>query len=115
MLKMTIPIGKLLAKFREQTGLSQTEVAERMGLSTKSGYKYISRLEKGQIKKSFLETILNYLDAIGVSWETFFRELSVLRSKHTHQNVMSQVKLPSDWRLQKKIDRYTATYNEWTG
>jgi len=91
MSKITVPIYKLLGKYRKQSGLSQIEVANRMALSTKSGCKYISRLEKGQIKKSYLETILNYLDAIGVSWETFFREISALRSKQNHQAIMSKV------------------------
>ena len=107
---MITPIGKLLTKYRKQSGLSQTEVANRMGLSAKSGCKYISRLEKGQIKKSFLETILNYLDAVGVSWETFFRELSVLQSKQDHEKIMSKTRLPSNVKLQKKLDRDTLLY-----
>jgi len=110
MFKFTIPIGKLLINFRNQAGLSQSEVADRMGLSQKSGYKYISRLEKGQIKKSHLETILNYLDAVGVNWETFFRELSTHRATENHKQIMSKTKLPSNLKLQKTIDRDTGLY-----
>ena len=43
-------IGQLLTKVREKSGLSQIEVAKRIGLSTKSGQGYISRLEKGKTK-----------------------------------------------------------------
>jgi transcriptional regulator with XRE-family HTH domain len=107
---MIIPIGELLAKFRIQAGLSQTEVAERMGLSAKSGYKYISRLEKGQIKKSYLDTILNYLDAVGVNWGTFFTELSTVQAREALSKIISQVKLPGNWKLQKKIDRDVTLY-----
>jgi len=108
--KILIPIGKVLSQIREEVGLSQTEVAKRMGLSTKSGSKYISRLEKGHVKKSFLETVLVYLDAIGMSWGSFFNELSKLRAEQTHAEIMSQVKLPADLKLQKKLDCNTFLY-----
>jgi transcriptional regulator with XRE-family HTH domain len=110
MFKLTTPMGMLLAKFREQAGLSQSEVAERMGLSLKSGYKYISRLEKSQIKKPYQDTILNYLDAISVNWGTFFNELYQSRSKQNLERIMSRVKLPSYRKLQRKIDRDITLY-----
>jgi len=112
MIKMSITIGKVLGKFRKQSGLSQIEVAERMKLSVKSGRKYISRLENEQIKQPFLNTILVYLDAIGVSWATFFNELSILKSKQSHAEIMSKVKLPVGYRLQKKLDRDTLLYEK---
>lgn len=79
MIKMSITIGKVLGKFREQSGLSQIEVAKRMGLSDKSGRKYISRLENEQIKQPFLNTVLVYLDAIGVS-----RQIDPLVNRPAH-------------------------------
>jgi transcriptional regulator with XRE-family HTH domain len=89
-----------------------------MGLSKISGFKYISRLEKGQIKKSYLDTILNYLDAVGVKWETFFRELSIIQSKQDHEKIMSRAtrsvvlshssEMTKD--LNKKLDRDTMLY-----
>lgn len=105
-----LPIVELLKKLREQAGLSQAEVAERMGLSRKSGYKYIYRLEKGLIKNPSLLTILNYLDAIGVRWPTFFTELSKIRDQKTHQKIMSKVELPSDEKLRNKLDRDILLY-----
>jgi transcriptional regulator with XRE-family HTH domain len=90
MFELSIQISKLLTEARKKAGLSQTDVAIKMGMSEKSGCKYISRLEKGQVKKPYSETILNYLDAVGASWESFYRKLSVLRSKQTHENIMSK-------------------------
>ncbi|MDH5683670.1 MAG: helix-turn-helix domain-containing protein, partial [candidate division WOR-3 bacterium] len=60
-------IGQLLTKIREKSGLSQIEVAKRIGLSTKSGQGYISRLEKGKTKNPPIQTILLYLRACGAS------------------------------------------------
>ena len=103
-------IAGKLTRLRKQSAFSQMEVAERMGINPKTGQSYIAQLEKGMIKNPFMSTILNYLDAIGVSWESFFRELSALRSKQSHAEIMSQVKLPSDTKLQKKLDRDTLLY-----
>ena len=103
-------IAEKLAKLRKESLLSQKEVALRMGINPKTGQSYIAQLEKGMIKYPYLSTILNYLDAIGGSWESFFRELSVLRSKQNHQEIMSQIQLPSNAKLQKKLDRDTFLY-----
>ena len=103
-------IAEKLAKLRKESLLSQKEVALRMGINPKTGQSYIAQLEKGMIKNPFLTTILNYLDAIGVSWGTFFTELSTLRFKRDHAEIMSQVKLPVGYRLQKKLDRDTFLY-----
>ncbi len=61
-----LPIDELLKKLREQVGLSVAEVAERMGLSRKSGHKYIFLLEKGIIKNPTVRSLMKYLDAVGV-------------------------------------------------
>jgi len=54
-------IGKFLTKFREKSGLSQIEVAKRMGLSVKSGRKYISRLETNKLNSHSLTQFLSNL------------------------------------------------------
>jgi len=61
-------IAKLLKSTREKAGLYQAEVAERIGLSAKSGKGYISHLEKGKVKNPPIGTILLYLRACGASW-----------------------------------------------
>jgi len=110
MFRFSKDIAHQLRQLRETAQLTQTEVALRMGVKGKFGHSFIVRLEKGKIKHPALETILNYLDAIGVSWVTFFKELSILRSKQNHAEIMSQVKLPVGYRLQKKLDRDTLLY-----
>ncbi|MEO0083272.1 MAG: hypothetical protein ABIK33_02635, partial [candidate division WOR-3 bacterium] len=51
-----------------------------------------------------------YLDACNVSYETFFNKLSQLRFTQRQQEIMRQVKLPANFRLQKKLARDTALY-----
>lgn len=110
MIILTKQITERLRQLRQSSKLTQDEVATRMGLKVKTGRSFVARLENGMIKTPYLSTILNYLDAVGSSWETFFRELSALRSKQNHQAIMSQVKLPVGYGLQKKLDRDTLLY-----
>uniref|UniRef100_A0A7C6EC64 XRE family transcriptional regulator n=1 Tax=candidate division WOR-3 bacterium TaxID=2052148 RepID=A0A7C6EC64_UNCW3 len=54
---------------REESGLSQAEVAERIGLSLKSGKGYISHLVKGRIKNppsGRIEELSSYLFLTGL-------------------------------------------------
>ncbi|MEO0083311.1 MAG: helix-turn-helix transcriptional regulator, partial [candidate division WOR-3 bacterium] len=106
----TKEIARLLVAFRKTARLTQAEMAEQIGLSRKSGKKYISLLETGRIKNPSLGTIILYLDACNVSYETFFNKLSQLRFTQRQEEIMRQVKLPANFRLQKKLDRDTALY-----
>jgi transcriptional regulator with XRE-family HTH domain len=118
MFAFTPEIAIKLANLRKQSKLSQTEVASRMGINPKTGQSYIAQLEKGMIKNPFMSTILNYLDAVGVSWITFFTELSKLRSKQSHQEIMSEatqgviltLSNTKGKNLMKKLDRDTLLY-----
>ncbi len=103
-------IGKILQKYRKNAKLSQSELAEKMGLSRTSGFKYISYLETGRIKNPSLLTILRYLKICQVLWPKFFQELAQIDFNLQHQKY--QVAIPSDLPLdlQKKIDRDTALY-----
>jgi transcriptional regulator with XRE-family HTH domain len=107
-------IASQLRKLRENTKLTQTEVALRMGNKGKSKHSFIARLEKGMIKDPHMSTILNYLDAVGVSWITFFTELTKLRSKQNHSEIMQGVILTHHdvmgKNLMKKLDRDTLLY-----
>jgi|UniRef100_A0A7C6E9M8 transcriptional regulator with XRE-family HTH domain len=80
-------IGNLLTKVREKSGLSQTEVAERIGLSEKFGQGYISRLEKGKAKNPPIQTILLYLRACGASWVEFFKKLDAIDFKMRNEKM----------------------------
>ena len=91
-------IGRLLTKIREKFGLSQIEVAERIGLSKKSGQGYISRLEKGKSKNPPIQTILLYLSACGESWPEFFKQLDIIDFKMRHEKMISQLPPPSSQR-----------------
>lgn len=106
----TKQIGCLLSEIRKKAGLSQKQIAKNIGMAGMSGHSYISRLEHGKIKNPSFKTIISYLDACNVSYDTFFTKLSQLRFAQRHQAVMRQVKLPANFRLQKKLDRDTALY-----
>ncbi|MCX8015318.1 MAG: helix-turn-helix domain-containing protein, partial [candidate division WOR-3 bacterium] len=54
-------IGELLASYRRRCRLTQSELANRLGLSSKSGTVSISHLENGKFKNLSLDLILNYL------------------------------------------------------
>jgi len=100
-------IGKLLRKVRENCGLSQTEVAKRIGLSAKTGHAYISRLESGKVKNPLLLITLLYLRACGASWVEFFKELDAIDFKLRHEKVMVQLSTPP---TKRKIERDAMRY-----
>ncbi|MDH5683760.1 MAG: helix-turn-helix domain-containing protein, partial [candidate division WOR-3 bacterium] len=100
-------IGQLLRKSREKSTLSQTEVAERIGLSSKTGHGYISRLESGKVKSPPLYIILLYLRACGASWTEFFKRLDTIDFKMRHEKMIAQVYPPP---TQRKIHRDAMRY-----
>lgn len=107
----TKEMGNLLVNIRNKARLSQNEVAEAIGMSSKLGHSYISRLENGKIKNPFLGTIILYLDACHTPYLNFFAKFSELRFREQHQEIMLQAKLPKDTRTRTKIDRDTALYS----
>jgi predicted XRE-type DNA-binding protein len=54
-------LGHRLAQLREELGLTQVQVAERMGISQPR----ISQLEKGDIGQMEVDTIRRYITALG--------------------------------------------------
>jgi len=100
-------MAKLLMSVREKARLSQTEVAERMGLSPKSGYSYISHLEKGRVKNPPIWTILLYLRACGEPWSEFFIQLDAIDFRTRHEKMISQIPIPPS---QRKIQRDAMKY-----
>ncbi|MGD0454494.1 MAG: helix-turn-helix transcriptional regulator [Solirubrobacteraceae bacterium] len=59
-------VGRALRELRKQAGLTQEQVAERMGTSST----YLSRLEAGQ-RDIRLSTVLRLLDALGSDLHQF--------------------------------------------
>jgi transcriptional regulator with XRE-family HTH domain len=62
-------LGARLKRLRQQTGLSQMKLAKLIGFDPAHGYKYILRLEKGQVPNPTLRTIAAYLEACGAKWQ----------------------------------------------
>lgn len=54
-------LGHRLAQLREERGLTQVQVAERMGISQPR----VSQLEKGDIDQMEVDTIRRYVAAVG--------------------------------------------------
>jgi transcriptional regulator with XRE-family HTH domain len=109
-------MGKKLVLLRKKANLTQAEIAKRMRIKSKSGQSFIAQLENGLIINPGIRTLFNYLSACGASWTEFVREVETSYSKTRSRGIVSQVKLPSDWLLQKKIDRDITLYtNKITG
>ncbi|MEO0091916.1 MAG: helix-turn-helix transcriptional regulator [candidate division WOR-3 bacterium] len=103
----TKEIGLGLKKIREKSGLTQKEVAERIGMKSASGRCYIARLEAGLIKNPSLRTILDYLSVCNYAWSKFFGELSAIQFSLNHNKIMQQAEIPKHY---QKIDRDVAKY-----
>jgi len=103
----TQEMAKLLLSVREKAHLSQIEVAKRIGLSLKSGYSYISHLEKGRVKNPPIWTILLYLRACGESWSEFFKHLDAIDFRARHEKMILQLPQPLESRkVQRAAMRY---------
>jgi DNA-binding XRE family transcriptional regulator len=62
-------LGARLKQIRTQAGLSQMKLARLIGFDPAHGYKYILRLEKGQVPNPTLRTIAACLEACGAMWQ----------------------------------------------
>ncbi len=100
-------VEELLRKLRAKSGLSQSEVAERIGLPKKSGHSYVSRLESGKAKSLPLLRILSYLRVCGASWVEFFKELDRMDFKLRHEKMIGQLPRPPE---KRKIERDAMRY-----
>jgi transcriptional regulator with XRE-family HTH domain len=64
-------MARELKSLRERAGLSQGELARRMGLAGVDAKSYVSRLERGAINRPYLDTIVNYLHVCGARMSDF--------------------------------------------
>jgi transcriptional regulator with XRE-family HTH domain len=62
-------LGARLKQIRQRSGLSQMKLARLIGFDPAHGYKYILRLEKGQVPNPTLRTIAACLEACGAAWQ----------------------------------------------
>jgi len=62
-------MGARLKQIRVQSGLSQMKLAKLIGFDPAHGYKYILRLEKGQVPNPTLRTIAACLEACRAKWQ----------------------------------------------
>ena len=62
-------LGARLKQIRQQAGLSQMKLAKLIGFDPAHGYKYILRLEKGQVPNPTLRTIAACLEACRAGWQ----------------------------------------------
>jgi transcriptional regulator with XRE-family HTH domain len=62
-------LGDRLKQIRVQSGLSQMKLATLIGFEPAHGYKYILRLEKGQVPNPTLRTIAACLEACDAKWQ----------------------------------------------
>ena len=61
-------LGRRLRSRRIRAGLTQAEVAERMGLTGKSSGNVVGHLEQGRIKNPSVRTLTLFLRACGALW-----------------------------------------------
>ncbi|MDH5186849.1 MAG: helix-turn-helix domain-containing protein [candidate division WOR-3 bacterium] len=103
-------MANILRQIREKAGLSQREVALRMGIKSKSGRSFIAQLEIGRIKNPTLRTIFDYLHACGASASReFFTKLETIDFQNRHKQVIAQIKL-QEGKEKKKIERDVAWF-----
>lgn len=62
-------LGARLKQIRLQSNLSQMKLARLIGFDPSHGYKYVLRLEKGQVPNPTLRTIAACIEACGASWK----------------------------------------------
>ncbi|MBM3322705.1 helix-turn-helix transcriptional regulator [candidate division WOR-3 bacterium] len=62
-------LGQRLRELRQQAGVSQTELARRLGFDPTHGYKYVLRLERGLVPNPTLRTLTGYIEACGAAWD----------------------------------------------
>jgi transcriptional regulator with XRE-family HTH domain len=69
-------MGARLRKIRTERGLTQDEVAARMGLKGKGRWAFVRRLEQGNTRNPYLSTVTFYLRACGAQFFEFYDTLT---------------------------------------
>jgi len=104
-------LGARLKQIRLQSGRSQMMLAKLIGFDPAHGYKYILRLEKGQVPNPTLRTIAACLEACGAQWQAIVDVLPDTGAvsappspKSSIDNRKSEIPLPAASSPQSSID-----------
>jgi transcriptional regulator with XRE-family HTH domain len=68
---LTLEMGVRLRELRHRAGLTQKQVAQRMGLRGEQAYKLVWRIESGRGRDPSIGTIARFLKACGARWYQF--------------------------------------------
>ncbi len=108
MFVFTKEMAVILRQIRVKAGLSQREVASRMGIKSKFGRSFIAQLESGRIKNPTLRTLFDYLQTCGASVRDFITKLETIEFQNRHRAIISQLQLPEG--KERKIERDVARF-----
>jgi transcriptional regulator with XRE-family HTH domain len=103
---LTKEMCERLRKLRLRKGLSQSELARRMGLGYRSGKSFVSLLEKGKIPDPHLSTITFYLRACGALFSEFYDVLTRVELLPIDPTPIQQTKL-SLKRKERAVEQVT--------
>jgi transcriptional regulator with XRE-family HTH domain len=98
---------KRLIALRKSKGLTQEQVAKNSGISRW----YINKMENGHIKRLKFDMVINYLYACKADLIEFFTDLEKAVKKNEFNNILSQIKMPADYQIRKKVDRDITLYH----
>ena len=99
---LNIAIGRRIQQSREQAGLTQEELAERIDRSTQ----FISTIERGLAGPS-LETVIHLCEVLGTSTEWILRGRALLPDSNLLASVMEKLSGLSPAQL-LLVDRMTS-------
>jgi transcriptional regulator with XRE-family HTH domain len=68
---LTLEMGDRLRELRRRAGLTQRQVAQRMGLTGGQAYKLVWRLESARCRDASVGTVARFLKACGARWYQF--------------------------------------------
>ena len=115
----TSEAGARLRELRLRAGLSQREVAERMGLRGKQARKSVSLLELGEGSDPTVSTIARFLKACGARWYQFCDVLEPVETAEVSMPEAAKELLPkqaieqAEARAQEETWRYSKNQQEF--
>ena len=92
----TVELGMRLRRLRESKGLTQDQLAERMGLQGKGRWNLVAHLEKGMIAEPHLSTITFYLKACGALFSEFYDLLTRVELLPVDTTPIQKTEFPRD-------------------